>query len=120
MKVLRKILKIYKLLGGSKMVKKGEWVIIHRNILTPEQRAPQVPDDTKKVPLEMWVKGYLNKDAEIGEEVEITTRTKRIETGTLLEVNPYYKHDFGKFVPELLRISDQVREVLFGGEDNDR
>ena len=102
------------------MVKKDEWVIIHRNILTPEQRAPQVPDDTKKVPLEMWVKGYLNKDAEIGEEVEITTRTKRIETGTLLEANPYYKHDFGKFVPELLKISDQVRDILFGGEDNER
>ncbi len=101
------------------MVKKGEWVIIHRNILEPEQRAPQVPDDTKKVPLEMWVKGYLNSDAKIGDQVEITTRTKRTETGTLQEVNPYYKHDFGKFVPELLRISEQVRDILFGGADNE-
>lgn len=101
------------------MIKKGEWVIIHRNILKPEERAPQVPDDTKKVPLEMWVKGSLNADAEIGDEVEITTRTKRIERGTLLEVNPYYKHDFGRFVPELLRVSDQVREILFGGENNE-
>ena len=101
---------------GKEMVKKGEWVIIHRNILTPEQRAPQVPDDTKKVPLEMWVKGYLNSDAQIGDEVEITTRTKRVEKGTLLEVNPYYKHDFGKFVPELNVISEQVRDLLFGGD----
>ena len=38
------------------MVKKGTWVLIHRNILEPEERAPQVPDDTKKVPLEMWIK----------------------------------------------------------------
>lgn len=101
------------------MVKKGEWVIIHRNILEPSERAPQVPDDTKSVPLEMWVKGYLNCDAKIGDTVEITTRTKRIETGTLQEVNPCYKHDFGKFVPELNLISEQVREILFGGADNE-
>ena len=87
------------------MIKKGEWVIIHRNILSPEERAPQVPDDTKKVPLEMWVKGYLNEDANIGDEVEITTLTKRTEKGTLLEANPYYKHDFGV-----------LRDILFGGD----
>lgn len=98
------------------MIKKGEWVIIHRNILEPSERAPQVPEDTKKVPLEMWIKGYLNEDANIGDEVEITTVTKRIEKGTLLEVNPYYKLDYGVFVPELLQINAQVREILFGGD----
>ena len=91
------------------MVKKGEWVIIHRNILSHDERAPQVP-------LEMWVKGYLNADANVVDEVEITTLTKRTEKGTLLEANPYYKHDFGVFVPELLKINEQVRDVLFGGD----
>jgi hypothetical protein len=98
------------------MVKKGTWVLIHRNILEPSERAPQVPDDTKKVPLEMWVKGYLQADAKIDDEVEVITRTGRKETGTLLEANPYYKHDYGKFVPELLVISQQVRDILFGGD----
>ena len=98
------------------MIKKGEWVIIHRNILEASERAPQVPDDTKKVPLEMWIKGYLNADAKIGDEVEITTVTKRVEKGTLLEVNPYYNLNYGVFVPELLKISAQVREILFGGD----
>ncbi len=98
------------------MIKKGEWVIIHRNILEPSERAPQVPDDTKKVPLEMWIKGYLNADANIGDEVEITTVTKRTEKGTLLEVNPNYDLNYGVFVPELLAISAQVREILFGGD----
>lgn len=98
------------------MIKKGEWVIIHRNILTPSERAPQVPDDTKQVPLEMWVKGYLNHDAEIGDEVTVTTLTKRTETGTLLEAHPSYKHDFGVFVPELHYINEQVRDILFGGD----
>nr|WP_300092543.1 2-amino-4-oxopentanoate thiolase subunit OrtA [Sedimentibacter sp.] len=101
------------------MIKKGEWVLIHRNVLEPSQRAPQVPDDTKTVPLELWVKGYLQEDANIGDEVTVLTRTKREERGTLLEANPYYKHDFGKFVPELLVVSEQVRDILFGGAENE-
>ncbi|MEL7647203.1 MAG: 2-amino-4-oxopentanoate thiolase subunit OrtA [Sedimentibacter sp.] len=101
------------------MIKKGEWVLIHRNVLEPSQRAPQVPDDTKNVPLELWVKGYLQEDANIGDEVTVLTRTKREERGTLLEANPYYKHDFGKFVPELLVVSEQVRDILFGGAENE-
>ncbi len=98
------------------MIKKDTWVLLHRNILEPAERAPQVPEDTKKVPLEMWIKGYLNEDANIGDEVTVTTRTGRKEKGTLLEEEPYYKHDYGKFVPELLVISEQVREIVFGGE----
>lgn len=101
------------------MVKKGEWVLIHRIVLEPSERAPHVPDDTKKVPLEMWVKGYLQEDAEIGNEVTVLTRTKRKEHGTLLEVNPYYKHNFGKFVPELLKINEQVRDILWGGSGDE-
>ena len=98
------------------MIKKGEWVLIKRDILAPADRAPQVPDDTKLVPLTMWVKGHLQADSEIGAEVEVITRTGRTETGTLLEANPRYDHDFGDFVPELLTISEQVREIVFGGE----
>ncbi|MEG0829361.1 MAG: 2-amino-4-oxopentanoate thiolase subunit OrtA [Anaerovoracaceae bacterium] len=98
------------------MIKKGEWVRIHKNILKPEERAPQVPDDTKKCPLELWVKGFLQADANMGDEVEILTVTGRKEVGNLIEVNSYYTHDFGKFIPELLTIDAQVRGILFGGE----
>ena len=98
------------------MIKKGEWVRIHKNILEPVERAPQVPDDTKECPLEMWDKGFLTSDAHMGNEVEIETVAGRIEKGTLIEVNPSYDHDFGKCVPELLKIDKQVREILFGGE----
>ena len=101
------------------MIKKDRWVLIHRNVLEPSERAVQVPDDTKKVPLELWTKGYLQEDANIGDEVTVLTRTKRMEKGTLLEAAPYYKHDFGKFVPELITISDQVKEIVFGGADNE-
>lgn len=101
------------------MIKKGEWVLVHRNVLEPSERAPQVPDDTKNVPLEMWVKGYLQEDANVGDEVTVITRTKRVEHGTLLEANPYYKHNYGKFVPELLKVNEQVRDILFGGDSNE-
>ena len=37
------------------MAKKGDWVLTHTIVLTPAERAPQVPEDTHKVPLEMWV-----------------------------------------------------------------
>ena len=49
------------------MVKKGEWVRIHKVILKAEQRTGKLPEDTKKVPLEMWTKGYLLADAQIGD-----------------------------------------------------
>lgn len=94
------------------MAKKGDWVRIHRVVLQADERAPGIPDDTASVPLEMWVKGSLLTDAEIGDEVEIETATNRIEYGRLVEVNPYYKHSYGKFVPELIQIDRQLRSIL--------
>jgi len=98
------------------MIKKGAWVRIHKIILEPGERAPQVPEDTRQVPLEMWDKGYLQADAELGDEVVIETVTGRRETGILMEENPAYRHSFGNFIPELLEIDRQVREIVFGGE----
>ena len=92
--------------------KKGQWAQIHDIVLKPADRAPQVPDDTKKVPLELWVKGYLNADAEIGKECEITTVTGRVVKGSLAEIEPSYTHDFGKYVPELDVVREQVRKIL--------
>lgn len=94
------------------MVKKGEWVSVHCVVLPSSERAPQVPDDTKTVPLEMWTKGYLCNDAEIGDNVEVVTRVGRVQQGELVEVNPCYKHDFGNFVPELNVIGDSLRAML--------
>lgn len=97
-------------------VEKGTWVRIYDIVLQPHERAPQLPEDTKKVPLEMWTKGFLLKDAEIGDIVEIKTITGRNEKGRLVEANPHHDHDFGKFVPEILQIGIQLKEVLWGGD----
>ncbi|HBF9994948.1 TPA: 2-amino-4-ketopentanoate thiolase, partial [Clostridioides difficile] len=64
----------------------NDWVIIHNIVLTPEERAPQVPEDTKKVSLEMWVKGFIQSDASIGNLVEVKTITGRLVKGNLLKV----------------------------------
>ena len=92
---------------------KGDWVWIHRIVLTPEERAAQVPDDTKKVPLEMWDKGFLlDSEAREGDEVEIETIIGRKLTGSLLEKNPHFNPTWGNCIPELLHIGRQVRQIL--------
>ena len=97
------------------MVHKGDWVRIHRIVLKAEERTGKIPEDTKACDLEMWTKGFLLEDAEIGDQVEIETAVGRIEKGELIEVNPYYTHSYGKFVPELIQIDRKLREIM-GGE----
>ena len=96
------------------MAKQGEWVRIHQVVLTPDQRAPQVPEDTAQVPLELWAKGWLEQDAAPGETVRVKTRTGRELTGTLLAGQVGYTHTFGEPVPELMQVADSLRERLFG------
>lgn len=99
------------------MAKKNDWVRIHRNVLEPEQRTGKLPEDTKQVPLEMWVKGRLQNDfAEFGDEVTIVTCAGRTEHGRLLEVNPCYELNYGSFVPEILTMEESLRSALFGGD----
>ena len=93
-------------------VKKGTWVEIHGIVLTPDERAPKLPDDTSKVPLEMRVKGFLVIDATLSEEVEIMTVTGRRLSGILSEINPAYDHGFGPAIPELVTIGGEVRLLL--------
>jgi len=97
------------------MPTKDEWALVHAVLLTSDERATQVPEDTHKVPLEMWVKGRLSADADIGDNATIVTRTGRSVEGTLIEINPSYQHGFGDYVPELQQVSEGVREILFGG-----
>ena len=81
-----------------------------------EQRTGRIPDETKSVPYVMWGKGYLQRDAKLGEEVTVLTRTGRLETGLLEEACPQYELNYGKFVPELMYVGDDARKMLFGGE----
>lgn len=94
---------------------KGDLVQIHKVILTPEQRPADLPAPTKAVPYEAWIKGLLlNKEAKIGDTVQIETFIGRQLSGTLVEVNPLYDHNFGKPRPELLSIGKEVKKAPEG------
>lgn len=90
----------------------GTWVEIHAVILPADARAPQVPEDTARVPLEMRAKGFLAEAAEIGAEAEVRTTTGRGLRGTVTAANPAYDHGFGVPLPELLEIGAEVRAIL--------
>ncbi len=94
------------------LIDAGTLVQIHQIILKENERAPQVPEDTKKVPLELRVKGFLQEEAEVGEEVKIKTITGRILTGILEDAEPSYEHKFGRPVPEMLNIGRQLRKII--------
>ncbi len=89
----------------------GTWVEIHSVVLEPSQRAARIPDDTKRLPLEMRVKGFLAMPAKPGDSVEIITPSGRRLCGTLASVNPVYSHGFGAPIPELAHIGSEVREL---------
>jgi hypothetical protein len=93
--------------------KQGDWVRIHSIVLTAKERNPQVPEDTARVPLEMWDKGFLlNDEAAVGDEVEVETIIGRKVKGTLLEIAPAWDHDFGRCVPEIIRIGRQLKAIM--------
>ncbi len=98
------------------MAKIGDYVTVYAVVLTPEERAPQAPEDTRKCPLEMRVRGFLLADGELEDTVTIETITGRHVTGALVEVAPTYTHSFGKHVPEIFQIGKQLRAMLFGGQ----
>lgn len=92
---------------------KGDWVRIHSVLLKPEDRSVGIPDDTARVPVEKWEKGFLQNDnAEVGSIAEIETLNKRKVSGTLVEVFPVYRHSFGSFVPEILEIDCQLTSIM--------
>jgi hypothetical protein len=93
-------------------VLEGTWVEIHAIVLPAGQRAPQVPEDTQGVPLEMRVKGFLAQTAVLGAEVEIVTVAGRRLRGTLAVVDPPYTHSFGPPIAELLTVGREVRALL--------
>ncbi|MBN1859178.1 2-amino-4-ketopentanoate thiolase [Candidatus Bipolaricaulota bacterium] len=92
---------------------RGDLVLIHQVILSPEERAENIPDCTKSVPYEAWIKGFLlDETASIGGSVRIETFIGRTLSGTLVEVSPGYDHGFGKPPLPLITASLEARSRL--------
>lgn len=97
--------------------KKGDWVRIKKMVLPVGERSENLPEDTKKVPLLMWDKGFLLEDASIGDWVEVETIIGRKIDGELVQTEPGFDVNYGESVNETLYIGKQLREML--GDDHE-
>ena len=90
------------------MIQKGTYVMIKKVVLKHDERSNNLPEDTKTKDFMMKIKGYLLKDANLNDLVEIETETKRKVEGILVEVNPSYTHSFGDHVDEI----DMMKSII--------
>lgn len=95
----------------------GTWVQIERTILEPAERAPQIPEETRKTPLVMRTKGFLKQDAKVGDDVKIETVIGRTIEGKLVAVNPPYEHGFGAPIAELFPVGQEFRALAAASKD---
>ncbi|MFA7507344.1 MAG: 2-amino-4-oxopentanoate thiolase subunit OrtA, partial [Bacilli bacterium] len=100
--------------GGKKMIKENTVVQIERVVLKSVERTGNLPDDTKRVPLKMKLKGRLVTKSNLGDYVKIVTQTNRIDEGYLIDVEPYFKHDYGHYVEVL----DEVKDIILRENEN--
>ncbi len=99
------------------MIDKGTYVRIRKTIFEPKERSKNLPKETALVPFKMWVKGFLEEDADLFDIVTIKTITGRYETGRLKEATPPYKHSYGDFIPEILELRDIIKNDMYGDEN---
>jgi hypothetical protein len=94
----------------------GDRVEIHAIVLAAGTRAPQVPADTRAVPLEMRVKGEALHEAAIGDLLTVRTAAGRELRGRLESLDPAYGHGFGTPPRELTSIANELRSRLSATE----
>lgn len=92
---------------------KGDWIRVHRIEMEPDERSDDLPESTREVPLESWMKGrLLDESAAVGETAAIETPIGREVTGELVEVIPAIRHGFGTIVPELADAGTELEELM--------
>ena len=100
-------------LKQSSKAKKGDLVQVHIVVLAPDERAPILPEATRCVPYEGWIKGYLQDEvAEFGQTVLIESFIGRQLSGVLVDLHPIYDHNFGEPQPELNTIGKETWKKL--------
>jgi hypothetical protein len=90
----------------------GDWVEVECKLLDPADRSTSLPPETAGKPLMMWVKGFAEGEAGMGEALTIETMTGRRVSGVLSAVNPGYYITYGKPIPELAHVGRDLRARL--------
>ena len=88
------------------------WAQIGLVVLEPKERTARLPDDTKKVPYYVRVRGFLEGEAKVGDTVTIETLIGRSVQGELLRIEPAYGHSFGQPIEELMEAGIEARGLL--------
>jgi 2-amino-4-ketopentanoate thiolase alpha subunit len=92
--------------------REGDWVEVECKLLDPADRSTNLPPETADKPLMMWVKGFAQGEAAIGESLTIETMTGRRVSGALSAVNPGYFITYGDPIPELTAVGRDLRARL--------
>jgi hypothetical protein len=95
--------------GQTPRCEPGDWVEIRRVLLAPDERAAGLPPETAATPFVMWVKGFAQGAAAVGEEVAVEAMSGRLIVGDLAAVNPGYFHTFGAPIAELTHVGRDLR-----------
>ena len=82
---------------------KGTWVEVERMFPKAEEHHARLAVAGAKPPQAMRVSGFLEEDADLGQQVQIRTILGSIHTGRLRIQNPGYGHSFCHTMPELSR-----------------
>ncbi|MBT9134751.1 MAG: 2-amino-4-ketopentanoate thiolase alpha subunit [Firmicutes bacterium] len=90
----------------------GQFVEISWIAIDVSERAANVPESTRQVPLVARVKGFALERGEMGQETEVLTLAGRRIRGTLINLSPRHNHGFGEPQPELLRVGGELRREL--------
>ncbi len=95
-------------------IEKNDWIEISEILLTPENRASGLPDDTKDLSYKLKIRGFAQCDGSVGEKITIKTVTGRVLSGVAEKINPYYDHNFGDSIPELIKVRNDLKSLMKG------
>ena len=90
----------------------GSWVEIAWVAMTPSERAEQLPESSKTVPVVAKVRGFALESVALGAELSVKTLAGRTLSGTLVDLSPGHTHSFGRPQPLLLAVGGALREEL--------
>ena len=68
---------------ADSLIPKGTWVEVRTVILPPSDRAAAVPAETAAITLGQRVRGFLDQEAHLGDEVTVTSEIGGHNTGVL-------------------------------------
>jgi len=94
------------------MAVRGERIRIRTTVLEAGERSERIPEETRRTPMVMWVKGALvDESGVVGDPVTVETDTGRRVAGELVDEAPSWDHGFGGQVPELDELARRMRNL---------